>query len=64
VFGVFYHVPAYGFIEPYDAMRLFAVGRVGRIVVTLELWRDGTRAGSRIKPFRDLAKEAVGRHVR
>lgn len=57
--GVFYHVPAYGFIEPYDAMRLYAVGRVERVVTTLELWRDGTRASSRIKPFRELAKVAV-----
>lgn len=62
--GVFYHVPAHGFIEPYDAMRLFAVGRVGRVVTTVEMWRDGVRHSSRIKPFRELAKTALSQYER
>ena len=62
--GVFYHVPAHGFIQPYDAMRLFAVGRVGNVVTTVEMWRDGVRHSSRIKPFRELAKTAVSQYER
>ena len=57
--GVFYHVPAYGFIASYDAMRLYAAGRDGRRVTTIEFWRDGTRHPSRVMPFRELAKFAV-----